>query len=216
MATILQWNCEGYNTHKPELELIVTQQNPNYICLQETNFKTTSKTNLKQYNEYRNDRTTCRRASGGVAILVKEDKHAETITLNTELEAIAIQTYTPDKLTICCLYIPPDHNLTDTEIMNIQNQLPKPYIICGDFNTHNTIWGSETTNKRGKATETLLDTNTILNDGSPTHFCRRTGNFTTIDRTFANPEICHKLTWFTLPHLHGSDHFPIIINYITN
>lgn len=132
MANILQWNCEGYNTHKAELQLIIAKHNPSYICLQETNFKTSSKANLKNYNEHRNDRTTCHRASGGVAILVKNDKHAETIPLNTELEAVAVQTFTPDQLTICCLYIPPNHDLTETEIINIQNQLPKPYVPRGD------------------------------------------------------------------------------------
>lgn len=216
MANILQWNCEGYNTHKAELQLIIAKHNPSYICLQETNFKTSSKASLINYNEHRNDRTTCHRASGGVAILVKNDKHAETIPLNTELEAVAVQTFTPDQLTICCLYIPPNHDLTETEIINIQNQLPKPYVICGDFNAHNIAWGSETTNKRGEATEALLDAGCILNDGSPTHFCKRTGTFSIIDLTFANPEIFYKLTWQTLPHLYGSDHFPIMINYTSN
>ena len=50
------------------------------------------------------------------------------------------------------------------------DHLQKPYIILGDFNSHNTLWGSAQTSQRGRVTEKPMeDTNChILNDGAMT------------------------------------------------
>ncbi|GBM16126.1 putative RNA-directed DNA polymerase from transposon BS, partial [Araneus ventricosus] len=41
--------------------------------------------------------------------------------------------------------------------INSQLQLPVPFIVLGDFNGHNTLWGSVDTNARGRQVEKLLD-----------------------------------------------------------
>ncbi|GLV40930.1 hypothetical protein CBL_08504 [Carabus blaptoides fortunei] len=92
----------------------------------------------------------------------------------------------------------------------ISNQLPPPFILAGDFNAHNTLWGTTKDDRRGKQIENIIDNNaTLLNDGSPTHLCTGSGNFSCIDITLCHPRLTPNITWETIPYLHGSDHFPI-------
>ena len=46
----------------------------------------------------------------------------------------------PIKLTICTIYIHEKDNLSLGNLENIIEQLPKPFILVGDFNSHNTLW----------------------------------------------------------------------------
>jgi len=111
------------------------------------------------------------RASGG-AIYVKTFFPSKQINLKTHLEAIAISIQLNEiNFNVCNLYLP---NQTKIELSNIENiikQLPKPFIILGDFNAHCTMWGSEKTDNRGKIIEKLLENDNIgiLNDMSSTH-----------------------------------------------
>ena len=41
---------------------------------------------------------------------------------------------------------------------NIINQFDRPYIMCGDFNAHNTLCSHSKNNKRGKALEKFMPT----------------------------------------------------------
>lgn len=36
MDTLIQWNCNGFYTRLPELQMIISEYKPAYICLQET------------------------------------------------------------------------------------------------------------------------------------------------------------------------------------
>lgn len=165
MENILQWNCNGFYSHLPELQILIARYKPNYICIQETRLKSGNTITLKNYTAFTKNRNTDQIASGGVAILVKETNYAEPIPLNTSLEAVAIKTYIPEETTICSIYLPPNQRLTETELQHLIHQLPKPYIICGDFNAHNILWGSENTCGRGKLIEKIFDDSIILNNG---------------------------------------------------
>lgn len=80
------------------------------------------------------------RAKGLVAILVQDTCHSEEITINTNLEVVTSKTYLPKELTICCVYLPLDLQLSENELENIKQQLTEPFLICGDFNAHNVLW----------------------------------------------------------------------------
>lgn len=215
MTKILQWNNNGLLAHIGELQTIITNHDPTVICIQETRLTPQKPFNsLKNYSIYRNDRDNINIASGGVAILTKNTVHSETLNINSHLEVIAITTYLPQKTSICSIYLPPNSHFTTEDLKDITNQLPKPFIICGDMNAHNTIWGSVHTDPRGKNIEQTYQDETILNTGSPTHFSLAYGTFSAIDLSICNPEFYPELTWETLPDLNGSDHFPIIITYL--
>lgn len=53
-------------------------------------------------------------------------------------------------VTIYSIYLPNSLALDEIDLENIINQLPIPFILCGDFNSHNTLWVSEVTDNRGK------------------------------------------------------------------
>ena len=70
---IIQWNCRGYKANYNELQLLITEQNPTIICLQETLKKSNDKTNMKNYEQYDYIHDTGLRASGGVSILIRKN-----------------------------------------------------------------------------------------------------------------------------------------------
>lgn len=212
--TIVQWNCNGFNAHIGELQHLVSYTQPYYICLQETRLHKHQQARLKGYTVYRKDRENDINASGGVAVLVADTRYAQEVNIHSSLEAIAITTYNPIKLTICSVYLPPNKNISQSDLINLLKQLPTPFILTGDFNGHNISWGSTHTDKRGRQIEKLMDENLILlNDNSPTHFCTRTGNFSNIDLTFCHPRLVPNITWKVLTYFQGSNHFPIEIRF---
>jgi endonuclease/exonuclease/phosphatase family metal-dependent hydrolase len=66
-------------------------------------------------------------------------------------------TITLDKtITFCSVYIPPNSALGLAQLKNLADQLPTPFIIMGDFNGHNPLWGSKITTDKGKKLEDFL------------------------------------------------------------
>lgn len=216
MDTIVQWNLNGFYRHLPELQILIAKFQPNFICLQETHLTPDKGGNIKGYTAHRKDRLTEQKASGGVAIYTNDTTYAENITLNTEIEAVAIKTFVPEPVTLCNIYLPPEHQTSQAEIELLLQQLPKPLIICGDFNAHNILWGSTKNTTRGNIIANSLEHYILLNNGEPTHFSAKNGTFSSIDLTFCDPRLFLKFSWYTLPYLFSGSHFPIIIEHSQN
>jgi len=218
MFTILQWNLNGFFKKLDELKIILSETQPEIICLQETNFKYDTTGKLSNYNGYSKYRTDGVRASGGVTIYVKSEYPCKTISINTHLEVIAITVKLRHlEINICNFYIPNQHDFTHNDIENILNQLPSPFIITGDFNSHNSRWGSKTTDRRGKETYKAFDKDNIviLNSNEPTHINIANGQMSNIDLSLSNSSLAQRLEWNLCKNITSSDHFPIIIKYIS-
>ena len=56
------------------------------------------------------------------------------IHLKTNLEAVA-----PNEICICNTYIPYWHDCNLEDFKNLIDQLPKPFILIGDFHSHNQL-----------------------------------------------------------------------------
>lgn len=210
---LIQWNTNGFYSHLGELKLITAQIQPIFICIQETRFKGNQTGTLKGYTTFHKNRLDAGNASGGVAILAKNNYHAEEITLQTDLEAVAISTFVPQKITICNIYLPPNKPFSLLDMHNLIQQLPSPYLIVGDFNSHNALWGSKNTDRRGRIIEDLVSDQVILlNEGTPTHFCVSSGNLTCIDLSLCTASLAPNITWEVLQQHQGSNHFPIKID----
>jgi len=84
--------------------------------------------------------------------------------------------------------------------MQIINQLPTPFILVSDINAHNTMWGSDKTDTRGKLIENILDKDELilLNNGKPTHFNQYNGKTSEIDLSIASSSIATYLEWEVL------------------
>lgn len=212
--TLIQWNCNGYYSHIEEIKLLMQQLNPLIFCLQETHFPELHIPKMKNYNMYYKNFTPSQRARGGVATLVNKNTSSKEIVLNTNFQAIAVSIHFPIKICVCNIYIPPHQLFTKQELLDLIKQLPKPMILCGDFNAHNELWGSGRKNRNGSIIESAmdyLDLNIFNNSFSPTHFSSFNGSFSFIDLTITSPELQYQYNWKTHTDLCSSDHFPIIL-----
>ena len=210
---IIQWNLNGFNPRRESLQLLIQEQNPSILCLQETNFKNSFCANLRNFSPVFKNRRNTDFASGGVAVYTNSHIHHEEVKLNTNLEAVAISTITPSKLCICNTYIPNRHEINLTELKQLIDQLPRPFILLGDFNSHNSLWGSRHTDIRGRKIEKLLDEPdlVLLNNNQPTHFNMSNAALSSIDLSLCSSNIAQTINWNVLDDLYDSDHFPIMI-----
>jgi exonuclease III len=211
---ILQWNPNGFYSKLDEINLLLNKYCPISICLQETNFINDKVCSLKNYTTYYKNRTNAGRASGGVAIYVNSNYHSEEIIINTNLEVVAVNVLIKNSITICNLYLPNSQNFEQSDIQNIINQLPSPYILLGDYNSHSPLWGCSTLDSRGTKIEQTLYSNNdlnILNSGQATRVSASTGHFSAIDLSFSSATITPYIDWDVIPELSSSDHFPIIM-----
>ncbi len=148
---------------------------------------------------------------------MKTARNWRTLTLQTSLQAVAITIKSPINLTLCTLYLHHTDQITEFSRDHLINQLPYRFLISGDFNAHNSLWGSTFTNDRGRNIEKFIDRHslTLLNNGAKTHFTSPNGNFSAIDVTICSNTLAPLVHWDTLPSLFGSDHFPLLISIQT-
>ena len=72
------------------------------------------------------------------------------------MQATAVKMSINKTVTLCSLYLPPSMPLDITKLNNLISQLPKPFILIGDFNCHNTLWGCNDTNIKGRKLEEFI------------------------------------------------------------
>lgn len=120
-----------------------------------------------------------------MATYIKSNIIISEIHLETNIEAVAVSVQLPKKLCMCNIYLPNNYTFEISEINDLLSQLPKPFIILGDFNSHNTLWGSINTDQRGRKIGTILENPNInlLNTNQPTHFNISNGSLSSIDLT---------------------------------
>ena len=72
----------------------------------------------------------------GVFFAVSEQFDAFEIPLITDLEAIAVTVQLPSKIHLCNIYLPNNQTLNLVDLETLVSQLPTPFILLGDFNSH--------------------------------------------------------------------------------
>ena len=214
---IIQWNINGM-THKiPFLNKVISDKNPLVLCIQETHFKDNYYKNLKNYECYYRNRCQVTKACGGVATYINQNLKAFKIPITTNLEIVAVTVQINNKsLTIANFYLPNSQSINQFELQNVIDQLPKPFLLLGDFNCHNTIWGSNYTDSRGHMIEDIIDINNlvILNNGSPTHFNAANASTSIIDLSICTTSLAEIFDWNVADYLFCSDHYQINISFL--
>ena len=207
---IISWNSNSVKAHGEEFKnfLFGRQIKPDIICLQETFLKNSNHFEISGYDTVRMDRPTTK-VSGGVAIRIRHGINYKRIEETVDrIESITIQVSTATKrINIVNIYCPPNktHEETDfTKFFNLPNA-----ILLGDFNAHNTIFGSNTKNKRGRILENLIDQHNFatLNTGAGTHI-NRNGSEKAIDLTIVSNSLTTQCNWKVIRNSLGSDHYP--------
>ena len=136
---LLQWNCREIRANYEELLILFDKYNPNVVYLQETFLKDTNHLNIKNYNSYNHLRKDWRRTSGSVSIRVRKDMPQHQITIDSELQVTAVKRTLHRIVNICSISIPQQDPINDVKFNNVIEQIPKPYILLSDHNSHITI-----------------------------------------------------------------------------
>ena len=138
----ISWNSRGIKNKKEDLEILTKELNPFCICNQETKLKIDQSFSLKNYIFEHKPQILHQDeiAKGGVGMFIRNDVSYSEINLQTIFQAIAFQIFIHIKLTICSIYIHDSINFSERDLENLIEQLPKPFILIGDFNSHNILW----------------------------------------------------------------------------
>ncbi|KAI5714286.1 hypothetical protein M8J76_014285 [Diaphorina citri] len=217
MVLICQWNVKSLFQRLDDTKLLIKDKHIDILCLQETRLKNTDKVNIKSFKEVRQDFDGGISACGGVAIYLRNNIYYEELTIQTRLQVVAIRASIPYPVSICNLYLP-DQNTDKSEVLQVLNQLPRPFLMLGDLNAHNSLWGSVSRNNNGKIIEEILlsDSHLLLNTyGIPTHFNFTSRTESVIDLALADSSLATKVLWSADEELHGSDHYPIYLKINT-
>ena len=214
-TAFIQWNCRGIKNKMDEIKLLLQSYNPIACCLQETFIRDEDVINFSQYTSFhQSSQVNNGKACGGVSILIRNDIPHDEVKLNTPLQAKAIEISIHKKITICSIYIPPSTNLDPKMLDDLVQQLPAPFMLLGDFNAHNMLWGCNDFNSKGRKIETFIGKHDLcyLNDKSYTYIHPATGSTSAIDLTLCDASLFLDFQWKVSDDLCGSDHFPILVN----
>ena len=213
-SKIVQWNCEGLKQKRDVLLEIIREKNPLCICLQETKLPKDSDFSIRGYKSFlKNLDVEEGNAHGGVGIWVKNDKPAHRITLNTNLQAVAVSLMMGKRVNICSLYLPPNEVIPRQEIENLVKQLPKPFLLLGDFNAHSRLWFDRRDCARGKVLQKIIEDRDIflLDQDKATHISRAHQTTSHIDLSVVSLDIIEDFDWEADDYFRTSDHAPIYI-----
>ena len=114
---IIQWNVNGYRSRQQELSLILHEEDPSCLCLQElkiqnehqhVNLNNLYKTYIKLPDNENNI------SKGGVLVAVKTSIAHTHLPLITNLQAVAVSFPTGKLNSVCSIYLPPNVNIETT------------------------------------------------------------------------------------------------------
>lgn len=163
-----------------------------------------------------------------------DQRPRSAILLSPRLKVIArTQVTTPDICTstvtmksdllhVVSIYIPPEDeaNSIEQSLQSLEatmNSLSGLILVCGDFNSHNTVWGSSRSDQRGRLVSDFISSANLhlLNDSeSPTFFTNRAGTThqSYIDLTLASTRLLPLVVdWEVNDSVTSSDHRSICI-----
>ena len=218
MNKIIQCNIRGARVNYSELLLLITKYCPAIICLQETHHKNNTTNNMKNYYSCNDIKQYTDRPCGRSSIIINNNIPHSEITLNTNMQAVAISATLHKTITVCSVYIPPNEEPKELELNNLIEQLPRPFIIMGDFNSHNEIWGSKKTDKMGKVIESLLNQHQwcMYNNKSNTYLHIATGTCSAIDLSICDPSLFLDYNWKVHDDTCVSDYLQILLEDSTD
>ena len=159
--TIIQWNCRGLRANYDELQLLVNDYDPAVVCLQETYVKEPNHVTFRNNNRFNRFAFGDGRGTGGVTIIINNKCPSSQIHLKTNIQAVAVSVTLHQTISICSIYIPPRSKIVEKYLDTIVNQLPIHFLLLGDFNGHNFIWGSDNVNDKGRIIENFINKNNL-------------------------------------------------------
>ena len=208
--SIIHWNIQSYRTNFSELKVLLNEHNPLGICLQETLIPGDKMNPPAGYSYIKSPKKRDDGHERGVAILISRAIHSKNVPLTTNLQAVATRLWIGKWYTVCSLYLPHD-TLQLSDLENLVNQLPPPFLLLGDMNARSPLWGEPITNTKGRILENLLLRTDISlkSSNAKTHYDIAHDVYTTIDLSLCSPGCLLDFRHEVLESKYGSDHFPV-------
>lgn len=214
MASLIQWNVRGLAARRNELRQLINEVCPTVLAIQETFLSNPGAQSFPSYNSFDVVHSGINNhPCGGVSILVKENIRCSRISITCSLQAVAVRVEIPRKITVCSLYLP-HPTWTKNQLCALIDQLPPPYLILCDSNSHHQVWGHHFTDTPGRILDEIIAEKNLhlFNDGSVTYMSPSTGSVSAIDVSFGSLELAPWFHWKVDSDLRGSDHYPIVLS----
>lgn len=209
----VQWNCRSVVSKKCEIIYLINKYDPFIFSITETWLKPSSVFKLSGFSCLRDDRPD---GWGGAALLIKNSIIYSNLTLpifnKDNFNAVACLI---NNICFLSIYIPHPSLQILREVENLLSHLCRPCVVMGDFNSHHRSWGSSISNTLGNDLLDIINNQNlcVLNDGSPTRRTEPLINKSAVDLTITSPSLASSISWKTIASTHGSDHFPIILQF---
>lgn len=132
---IIQWNCRSIKDKRTELQIIIDEENPHVIALNETWLNDDEAYNIHGYKSVRKDRDD---GYGGVLLAFKESMQVAEVDIQTDFECVCctVELENTEHLSIICMYVPNSTPLLQQNLDSLLDQVTGPKLILGDFNAH--------------------------------------------------------------------------------
>ena len=219
---IINWNCNGLNSHFDELAHFVANAKikPTIICLQETHATSNILPALTGYSYTHNFRKD--RKGGGTAIYIINDVYYNILNIDSlvssEIEITGIEVPLKNNnvtLDVYSIYIAPNIKFNSENLKQLLKN--KNHVILGDLNAKNSLWGSPFSDFRGKIIANFLEDNDLvcLNTGEGTRI-NNNASVSHLDLSICNSSLSSKVAWEVLANSWGSDHYPTTIRFVSN
>lgn len=210
---ILQWNARSLLANGQDFKQFIDsrKEKPDVVCIQETWLKPSLDFVLYDYVAVRCDRGNG--GGGGCATFIKKGIPYKVLGIGQEQEYVVIEVWSERRKIVVINYYNPCKRLEVNKLQEVEGQSKSNVIWCGDFNAHNTLWGSGKSDNNGQVIEELLNDGNLvcLNDGKKTRVDVRTGKESVLDLTLVSNRIAAKCDWEVYEKgTIGSDHHPVL------
>ncbi|XP_026475580.1 uncharacterized protein LOC113380628 [Ctenocephalides felis] len=214
-VTILQWNARSFMSNRSSLEYFLSCQDISILAITETWFQKEKTYVFSNYNIVREDRDD---GKGGAAIFVHRNQPYNVVAINLgsldpkRCQSCGIYLMVENvKLYVISIYVAPNYYISVNEWNDFLSRLPKPVILCGDFNAHHFSWDSNFSDKYGNNFLEAIENNNlyILNNGKPT--LKFKNNMSVVDISLCSHNFAHRIDWNVCDDSLGSDHYPILL-----
>jgi hypothetical protein len=144
------------------------------MLINETHFTSRSHFTVPEYDTCLTNHPADK-AHGGTAILINSHiAYAELPHFATpEIQAKIINVQGPHRnVTIASTYCPPRYNLKAISFENFFLSLGKCFIVCGDFNSKHSLWGSRLDSNKGRELASIIRKHNyaVLSTGTPKYW----------------------------------------------
>ena len=214
---LLQWIARSLIANGQDFKKFVArrEEKPDLICIQESWLKPHWDFVIYGYVSARRDREEG--AGGGCVTFVRQGIPYRVLGVGAEQEYVAIEVWGESKKLVVINYYNLCKKLELNKLREVEGQSRNNVIWCGDFNAHNTLWGSERMDRNGQVIEEMLEEENLvcLSDGSNTRIDVNTGRESVPDLTLVSSSVPTVSDWSVYQQgTIGSDHYPISCNFI--